>query len=934
MIERLKAIREGRAENCILPFFWMKGEEHSVILEEIEKVEECGIKEICLESRPHPQFCEEGWWKDLDFIMAEAKKRGMRVWVLDDKKFPTGYANGAFEKKHPELSKLYLAQRHVDIMGPCRGGASLVGNFLSPDGELIAILACPKPDGETLAVSGDGILDLTANYKDGFVFYDLPEGAYRLFVLFTTRKGGGREHYMNLIDSESVRVLIDEVYETHYERYKDEFGKTFAGFFSDEPEIGNVPGYPFDCLPGQPDIRLPWSRELEEKLRALWGEDFQRNLPALWYESGEKTGTVRGQFMDCVTRLVYECFSGQIGDWCAAHNVEYIGHIIEDDNAHDRLGCSIGHYFREMKGQHMAGIDVVHHQIVPGFTEKIHQWIAGDADGEFFHFGLAKLGSSAAHLDPEKRGRALCECFGNYGWAEGVSLMKWLTNHMLVRGINRFTPHAFAMSYPDPDCPPHFYAGGNNPQFWVFACLMKYMNRAAYLLSAGSPVRDAAVLYHAESEWSKESAGESVMYFQKPMRVLMEHQMDADVVPDDAFACAEAVRGRLKIGTESYPALIIPGCERIGVHAAAFVERLSASGEDELPVFIVGQIPKKDMNGRALSEAFYSRVRAVSLEELADAVRGTAGGSAKAAQREGAGETAVGDTAAGDTAASFWTADRYVPELRSFAVSAENALIAMFFNESTQKRAEVQMKLSRGAYRKVTIADLWNEKDETYRIGKNCLPVSLEPGEAVFMILEESEESDKESDKEPDEEPDEKLQERSERNELPAIPVKIAELPIGQEWKVSRRRRTENEFEPVLTIRQGEEYPNMNGPERDIGFVGTYRYETEVELDLISASGSAAGLAGTERRCKIRIPYAGDTAQIFLNGENMGYMANFPGRVDVTDRIVNGTNRICIDVTTTLVWERKDGASTHLQIMPTGLSEAPILEIYEGGEQE
>lgn len=154
--------------------------------------------------------------------------------------------------------------------------------------------------------------------------------------------------------------------------------------------------------------------------------------------------------------MVHTCFSGQIGSWCQVHGVEYIGHIIEDDNAHARMGCSIGHYFREMEGQHMAGIDVVHHQIVPGFTQPVHQWIAGDRDGEFFHFGLAKLGSSAAHIQKNKKDRALCEIFGNYGWAEGNSFMKWLTNHMLVRGINEFTPHAFSMKYPDPDCPPHF----------------------------------------------------------------------------------------------------------------------------------------------------------------------------------------------------------------------------------------------------------------------------------------------------------------------------------------------------------------------------------------------------------------------------------------------------------------------------------------------
>ena len=419
-MENLKKVLEGQDESCILPFLWLKGEDNERIREELEKIRECGIREICLEARPHPEFCREGWWENLDFIIEEAKQWGMKVWVLDDKKFPTGYANGAFEEKYPELSKLYIAQRHVDIMGPCRGGASLVENFLPPDGCLLGILACPKPDGETLAVSGKGILDLTDSFKDGFVFYDLPKGAYRLFVLFTTHTGGGRENYMNLLDQESVKVLLDEVYEKHYERYGEEFGKTFAGFFSDEPEIGNVPGYPFDCLPGKPDIRLPWSKELEKELRNRWGKEFLENLVALWYDRGKKTGGIRVQYMDFVTKLVYRCFSGQVGEWCRNHGVEYIGHIIEDDNAHGRLGCSIGHYFREMKGRQMAGIDVVHHQIVPGFTKKIHQWIAGDSDGEFFHFGLAKLASSSAHLDEEKTVEKARQSIAKYG-EEGLS---------------------------------------------------------------------------------------------------------------------------------------------------------------------------------------------------------------------------------------------------------------------------------------------------------------------------------------------------------------------------------------------------------------------------------------------------------------------------------------------------------------------------------
>lgn len=862
MTERLQEILENREDSYILPFLWLKGEDHCTILKEIEKIQECGIRQICLESRPHPDFCGENWWNTLDFIMNEARRRQMRVWVLDDRKFPTGYANGAFEKKHPELAKLYLAERHVDIMGPCRGNASLVENFLQPDGELLGILACPKPDSDTLSVSAEGILDLTDQYHDGFVFYDLPKGAYRLFVFYLTRSGGGREHYMNLLDSASVRVLIDEVYEKHYERYSKDFGKTFAGFFSDEPEIGNVPGYPFDCLPGKANIRLPWSGELQRVLEERWGDKFLTNLPALWYSEGEKTAAVRTQYMDSVTQLVYKCFSGQIRDWCQEHGVEYIGHIIEDDNAHGRLGCSVGHYFREMKGQHMAGIDVVHHQIVPGFTGKIHQWIAGDCDGEFFHFGLAKLASSAAHLDDEKKGRALCEIFGNYGWAEGVSFMKWLSDHMLVRGINRYTPHAFSMAEHDPDCPPHFYAGGENPQFEVFVCLMKYLNRAAHLLSGAKPVREAAVLYHAESEWG----GCRTMYFQKPMRVLMEHQMDADVVPDDLFAQAEISDGKLILGTQEYQALILPGCERLPVNTARFLESEKA---ESLPVFAVDMIPDRDTNGRPLSKAFYRRVQPVRLEKLADEVRRTVD--------------------------VLFTAERYCPDLRSFAVPQTNSLICMFFNESTAERAELTLNLNRkaGSFRKVTRADLWKNTADTRCIEENVLPLSLEPGESVFLILEED------------------------GKNLQPLPQKIREQPLNTEWTLSRRAFGERQFKKVVRIAPEREFPNMS--RTDSRFVGTYRYESRFYVKTGEKESETYMLY---------IPSAGDTAQIFLNGKDLGYMANFPGRIDVTQTLQEGENTVCIDVTTTLVWERRDGASTHLQIAPAGMGTAPVLETW------
>ena len=98
-MERLEQLLRGESSSHILPFLWLKGEENETIGRELDQIEECGIREVCLESRPHPDFCGPGWWKNLDYICSEASRRKMKLWILDDRKFPTGYANGGFAKQ-------------------------------------------------------------------------------------------------------------------------------------------------------------------------------------------------------------------------------------------------------------------------------------------------------------------------------------------------------------------------------------------------------------------------------------------------------------------------------------------------------------------------------------------------------------------------------------------------------------------------------------------------------------------------------------------------------------------------------------------------------------------------------------------------------------------------------------------------------------------
>lgn len=97
MSEKIRRLLEGKGENYILPFFWQHGEDEGTLRHYMRVIHGANIGAVCVESRPHPDFCGPKWWADMDAILDEAEKLHMRVWILDDSHFPTGYANGAMK---------------------------------------------------------------------------------------------------------------------------------------------------------------------------------------------------------------------------------------------------------------------------------------------------------------------------------------------------------------------------------------------------------------------------------------------------------------------------------------------------------------------------------------------------------------------------------------------------------------------------------------------------------------------------------------------------------------------------------------------------------------------------------------------------------------------------------------------------------------------
>ena len=140
MDKKLHDVINGKEENYLLPFFWQRGDHTHLIPEQIETIYKSGCRAMCVESRPHPDFCGESWWRDFGIILTEAKKRDMKVWLLDDDRFPTGHAAGMIAKKYPELRQWELIEHHIDVVGPA-SSISVIVNFESDWNILIGAYA-------------------------------------------------------------------------------------------------------------------------------------------------------------------------------------------------------------------------------------------------------------------------------------------------------------------------------------------------------------------------------------------------------------------------------------------------------------------------------------------------------------------------------------------------------------------------------------------------------------------------------------------------------------------------------------------------------------------------------------------------------------------------------------------------------------------------
>lgn len=596
---------------------------------------------------------------------------------------------------------------------------------------------------------------------------------------------------------------------------------------------------------------------------------------SLLFENDAKsdlTAKVRYAFMDSVSRLVQKDFSFQIGDWCREHGVQYIGHVIEDNNHHSRTASSLGHYFRGLQGQDMSGIDDIGGQVYPqGEHDTYDRGMFQARNGEFYHFVLGKLAASAAAIEPDKKGRSMCEIFGNYGWQEGVRLEKYLADHFLVRGVNHYVPHAFtAMDYPDPDCPPHFYAHGHNPQYRHFGWLMKYMNRVCNLISGGHHSAPVAVIYSGEGDWTGKYENIDAIG-----AALAEHQIEYDIIPQDVFASPEFYRTSigshiLKVNTQIYRAVVVPYMQYI---TKALAETITVLHSEGIPVLFADNTPEGICDTPALSsDGAMDPQTAETDAALIAAVT-------KYAKVVPAADLPNAPELTGIAEVSFSPADVF---LRCYHyLHADGSSVYMLVNEGT----DTWKGLVAFAAEKETEAAVYG-----YDAWENiCYPVDIDRAAGAWETT---------------------LEPLQSRILIFDATAKAAEIRDSLTLRAIDRLASKSKEEIALAASSwkrstcaGIDYPAFGEAkeivlpdplaEEEPEFSGFVRYENTFRAD---EALSAAG----DKRLLLEITDAHEGVEVFVNDQSLGIQIVPTYCFDLTDALVAGDNAIRIEVATTL----------------------------------
>lgn len=524
-----------------------------VILRDIERFHSLGVKALSIEAgygMDNAPYLSEGWFSLVKYAAEQAKERDMHIWMIDEGKYPSGFAGGKFSQERPDLRMQALYPfRRVQLKGGERYAEAV------PDITLSVVASNRDEQITELIAIKDGKVDWTAPKNGTWDLQFITCGFKTSVTRAANNPTRGKDTTNSLCDylnPLATKQFIDFTHEQYKQHLGELWGTTVFGFRGDEPDYGYT----------------PWTPAIDSIFEARKGYDVKPYVGLFFSQLlNDEQRQIKADYWDVWSDLFRNNFFGVQGKWHQANGVEYLVHLNHEHNMVN-LTKSSGDFFRNMRYVQIPGVDAIWDQIFPG---KINNF--------------PKLASSSAHLFG--RPQSFSETFAAYYTKPTPAQAKWILDYQFARGINVFEIMFWSSSAKGPGT-------GGSPGSWMeseeFPGIMSYINRTGYILSQGTPASTIGLYYPTSSMFMGDNASNTATW--NIVQDLIDNQYDFDFVDEQSLGELMSIEmGKFKnLSGQSYETVIIPSCSVIPEKVYKALETFATQGGT---VIIMGDAPTK-----------------------------------------------------------------------------------------------------------------------------------------------------------------------------------------------------------------------------------------------------------------------------------------------------------------------------------------------------
>lgn len=520
-----------------------------VIVRDLNEYSSKNVKIITIEAGYNmtAKYLSPEWFDLVKYTVEQASQKDMHVWLVDEGKYPSGFAGGKFSEERPDLTM--QTYRTGDRFSA--NGGDVVDRQINEN------VIC------AVAVNANDNSSIVLEPKDGKLNWAAPEGPWEVQLIekqhrtSATRsvnnpKGqvkDGTHALCDYLNPDAVAKFIEWTHEGYKKVIGDKFGKIVLGFRGDEPDYGFI----------------PWTDIIFDEFQKQKGYDIRPYLASFTQRRGlsEIQQRAKADYWDVWSQMFNDNYFGMLAQWCDTNNLEYLVHLNHEDMM-TSLATSEGDFFRCMRQVQMPGVDAIWSQIWP---DKVSDY--------------PKYASSAAHLFG--RPRSFTESFAAYKPTPNFEQAMWILNYQIVRGINMVEIMWIPAST----------RGVSGMRGWLaderFPNAAKYLNRVCYVLSQGLPAAQIGLYYPTTSMWLGNNEADADVL--KISQQLTENQRDFDFVDEQALSLVMKLEGNsfVNLSGQSYKAIIVPPITAISKPS---LDRLKSFAQNGGKVIFLGAVPQ------------------------------------------------------------------------------------------------------------------------------------------------------------------------------------------------------------------------------------------------------------------------------------------------------------------------------------------------------